>query len=317
MEQVLKMLPIRIAEQLDQVPPHQLLEIEEIRIRMNRPIEIAIKGSPQFLPYIVKGEDCIHLMNKISHFSIYTMEEELKRGYVTISGGHRIGLAGKVILENGAVKAIRDVSSFNIRVAREKIGIADRLTSYIFDDGWLHTMIIGPPQTGKTTLLRDFARIISGGDSAFSPSKVGIVDERSEIAGSVNGVPQLTFGPRVDVLDACPKAEGMMMMIRSMSPEILVVDEIGRKEDCDAILEAIHAGIKLFMTTHGNSLTEVRNRPILKPLIEMGIFQRYIELTRLDGPGTITSIKNESGIEMNRFQYGLARHNKLLIQSDR
>jgi stage III sporulation protein AA len=297
-DQVLKMLPNRIAEQLEQLPPFQLNEMEEIRIRINRPIEIAVKGKPQFLPYIVKSEDALHLLNKISHFSIYTLEEELRRGYITISGGHRIGLAGKVILENGSVKAIRDISSFNVRVAREKIGIADSLTPYIYEDGWLHTMIIGPPQTGKTTLLRDFARIISGGAQTYPPLKVGIVDERSEIAGSVNGVPQLSFGPRVDVLDACPKAEGMMMMIRSMSPDILVVDEIGRKEDVDSIMEAIHAGIKLFMTTHGNSLEEVKNRPILRPLIEMGIFQRFIELSRLKGPGTITSIKDENGIDI-------------------
>lgn len=304
MDRVIKMLPVRIAEQLQQLPPHQLNEMEEIRIRINRPIEVSVAGLPKFLPYVVNGEDCVHLLNKISHFSIYTLEEELKRGYVTVSGGHRIGLAGKVILENGVVKAIRDVSSFNIRIAREKIGIADKLLPYIYENGWRHTMIIGPPQTGKTTLLRDIARIISGGDSTLPPSKVGIVDERSEIAGSVDGVPQLTFGPRVDVLDACPKAEGMMMMIRSMSPDVLIIDEIGRKEDCDAIMEAIHAGIKLIMTTHGNSLLEVQNRPILKPLIDTGIFHRYIELTRGDGPGTITSIKNERGMNISQFSNG-------------
>ncbi len=130
-------------------------------------------------------------MNKISHFSIYTLEEELKRGYVTIAGGHRIGLAGKVILENGQVKAIRNISSFNIRIAKEKIGIAESLIPYLYKGQWLHTMIIGPPQTGKTTLLRDIARIISSGYESLelAPFKVGIVDERSEIAGSVNGDP--------------------------------------------------------------------------------------------------------------------------------
>ena len=140
----------------------------------------------------------------------------------------------------------------------------------IYTENWLHTMIIGPPQTGKTTLLRDIARIISSGDDngKFQASKVGIVDERSEIAGCVAGMPQMTFGPRLDVMDACPKAEGMMMMIRSMSPDVLIVDEIGRSEDAEAIMEAVNAGIKLIMTTHGESLDEIKKRPILKTILE-------------------------------------------------
>ncbi|MDP4169132.1 MAG: stage III sporulation protein AA, partial [Bacillota bacterium] len=177
---------------------------------------------------------------------------------------------------------------------------ADAVMPFIRNEGWLHTMIIGAPQTGKTTLLRDIARIISTGNSnmGFQASKVGIVDERSEIAGCINGIPQLTFGHRVDILDACPKAEGMMMMIRSMSPEVLVVDEIGRKEDAEAIMEAVHAGISLVMTTHGNSLTEINKRPSLKEIIDRGIFQRFIILSRKRGPGTITHIVNGTGQEL-------------------
>ena len=220
---VFSYLPKTISEQMNKIPPTMLNEIEEIRVRVNRPLEVSSKGLVQFFPYTVQPEDAFHLLNKISHHSIYALEEELKRGYITIEGGHRIGLAGKVILEEGRVKAIRDVSSFNIRIAREKIGIARKIEKDIYTGNWLHTMIVGPPQTGKTTLLRDIARIISGGDSHSQRKamKVGIVDERSEIAGCVQGVPQMTFGPRVDVLDACPKAEGMMMMIRSMSPDVL------------------------------------------------------------------------------------------------
>src|SRR5690606_30685159 len=126
--------------------------------------------------------------------------EELKRGYITIEGGHRVGLAGKVILENGQVKGLRHLSSYNIRVAREKIGISKPLLPYLFETRWMHTMIIGPPQTGKTTLLRDLARLVSTGDDErnIHSHKVVIVDERSEMAGCVNGIPQLTFGPRID-----------------------------------------------------------------------------------------------------------------------
>lgn len=302
METILHFLPKNIADLISQIPPNQKDDLEEIRIRINRPIEITLKGAPRFLSYIIQPEDAFHLMNKISHFSIYTLEEELKRGYITVSGGHRIGLAGKVILEEGKVKAIRDIASFNIRIAREKVGIAESIVPFLFQGSWMHSMIIGPPQTGKTTMLRDLARIISSGDhlNHIAASKVGIVDERSEIAGCVNGVPQLTFGHRLDVLDACPKAEGMMMMIRSMSPDVLIVDEIGRKEDAEAIQEAIHAGIRLIMTTHGTSLEEIRKRPSLRDIIDQGIFQRFIVLSRASGPGTITHILDSTGKELTQ-----------------
>ncbi|KIY21957.1 MULTISPECIES: stage III sporulation protein AA [Mesobacillus] len=302
MNDILSFLPKRIAERLNEVPPNDIDGIEEIRIRINRPLEITVRGKPNFLPYIVHPEDAVQLLNKLGHFSMYTLEEELKRGYITVAGGHRVGLAGKVILENGSVKAIRDISSFNFRIAREKIGIADPLLPYLYQNSWKHTMIVGPPQTGKTTLLRDIARIISSGipEKKVPPLKAGIVDERSEIAGCVKGVPQLTFGPRVDILDSCPKAEGMMMMIRSMSPDVLVVDEIGRKEDAEAILEAVNAGIKLIMTTHGESLLDIQKRPTLKPILDMGIFDRFVVLGRITGPGTIISICDGSGKEIRQ-----------------
>lgn len=303
-DSVLSFLPKTISNQIKKIPPNELREIEEIRVRINRPLEISYNGTARFFPYIVQQEDALNLLNKISKFSIYALEEELRRGYITIEGGHRVGLAGKVILEESKVKAIRDISSFNIRIAKEKIGIAKQIITDIYKNNWLHTMIIGSPQTGKTTLLRDIARIISSGDETnrLKAAKVGIVDERSEIAGCVSGIPQMTFGPRIDVLDACPKAEGMMMMIRSMSPDVLVVDEIGRKEDSEAILEAVNAGIKLIMTTHGESLEEIRNRPSLKRILNESIFERFIILSRDNGPGTITSVLDKNG---SRLKYGM------------
>ncbi|MGJ7912057.1 stage III sporulation protein AA [Neobacillus sp. LXY-1] len=301
METILNFLPKKIVSLLHQIPPAQIEALEEIRIRIGRPIELTMRGAPHFLTNIVEPEDAFQLMNKISHHSIYALEEELKRGYITVSGGHRIGLAGKVILEDGKVKAITDISSFNIRIAREKVGIADSILPFLFEGKWKNTMIIGPPQTGKTTLLRDIARFISTGSVQLGipACKVGIVDERSEIAGCVNGIPQMTFGNRVDVLDACPKAEGMMMLIRSMSPDVLIVDEIGRMEDAAAIQEAVHAGIQLMMTTHGSSLEEIKCRPTLKEILSQGIFQRFVVLSRKTGPGTITHILDEMGKDMN------------------
>lgn len=301
MEAIYRFLPLTITEQLRCLPSSALIEAEEIRLRINRPVEVTSNGSPVFLPYLFSAKDAIQLMDNLSGHSIYTLDEELRRGYVTVEGGHRVGLAGKVILENGHVKALRSFSSFNIRIAREKIGAAEPLIPMLFEEGWKHTMIIGAPMTGKTTLLRDLARIISGGHRSLGipPLTVGIVDERSEIAGCVDGVPNLQFGPRVDVLDACPKAEGMMMMIRSLSPDVLVVDEIGRSEDREAILEAANAGITLMMTTHGKDLNEIQKRPLLKEIIEHQIFDRFVELSNSGRPGTVFSVRDGIGKEVD------------------
>ncbi|WP_027407757.1 stage III sporulation protein AA [Anoxybacteroides tepidamans] len=297
MQAIIEMLPKTIADALSRLPSSWGEDIEEIRIRVQRPLEIIVKGIPHFLPYEVTTEDSVHLLSKLSGYSIYAMDEELRRGFITVQGGHRVGLAGKVITESGNVKAIRHVTSFNIRIARQKIGIADRLVPYVYNGRWCNTMIIGSPQTGKTTLLRDIARMISNGipTKKIPSKKVGIVDERSEIAGCVKGIPQFDLGNRVDVLDACPKAEGMMMMIRSMSPDVLVVDEIGRSEDSEALLEAVHAGVSVFTTVHGKDWNDVSKRPTLRFMIEQRIFTRFIELTNEKGPGTVHRIIDENG----------------------
>ncbi|WP_409301612.1 stage III sporulation protein AA [Peribacillus sp. SCS-155] len=297
METVLALMPKKIKEILRTLPAVLADHMEEIRIRIGRPLEIAIAGEPRFLPCIVDSEDAAQLLSHLSQFSLYTLEEELKRGYITIAGGHRVGLAGKVILENGAVKAIRDISSFNIRIARQKIGAADSIIPHIYTADYHHTLIVGAPQTGKTTMLRDIARFISSGskDGKITARKVGVVDERSEIAGCVYGIPQLTFGPRIDVLDSCPKAEGMMMLIRSMSPEVLVADEIGRIEDAAAVMEAVNAGIKLIISVHGHSVDDVKNRPNLAALFQQRVFERFIVMKLDNSYGRSFQILNQNG----------------------
>lgn len=303
MQAVFDLLPKTFVHAIQSLPiASQFATMEEIRIRIHRPLEVIVSGRSYICPHVVQIEEGIELLNKLSQYSLYTIEEELKKGYITIQGGHRVGLAGKVITEDGKVKAIRHITSFNIRMARQQIGIADPLLPYLYDGRWLNTVIIGAPQTGKTTLLRDIARMISIGikERHIPSKKVGIVDERSEIAGCVKGIPQFTFGYRVDVLDACPKAEGMMMMIRSMSPDVLVVDEIGSEADCTAILEAVHAGVGLFMTAHGRHLDDMMKRPSLRPIIEQAVFERFVELTNIGRPGTIQTIRDQNGRDIYR-----------------
>ncbi|ARK31407.1 stage III sporulation protein AA [Halalkalibacter krulwichiae] len=297
---VAEILPVTIREVIKRLEPMTVERTEEIRLRVGRPLEVIAGGIPYYPStldklYIVSADDAKFLLNQLSQYSMYAFEEELRRGFITIKGGHRVGLAGKVVLDRGQVKTLRDISSFNIRIARQTIGVAERLISHLYDQRWLNTLFIGAPQTGKTTLLRDVARLISVGmpSKKIPPLKVGIVDERSEIAASMKGVPQLELGPRVDVLDGCPKAEGMMMLIRSMSPDVIVVDEIGRDEDVYAVQEALHAGVKVMTTAHGISLEDIERRPAMKSLLDIKAFERCVELTRTDRAGIIRRIRNQ------------------------
>lgn len=308
MTSVTQILPQSIRSYIESLPPAIFNHLEEIRIRQDRPLEVITSKDSGFVhrttkqltkykeeAYCPTQLDCEKMINLISRHSLYAMEEELRRGYITLNGGHRVGLAGKVIVEDGKVKAIRDITSFNVRFARAVLGVGKNLLPFVFHDKKVENLlIVSPPQCGKTTLIRDLARLASTGTENTPPYKVGIIDERSEIAGCLHGVPQHDVGPRTDVLDSCPKAEGMMMMIRSMSPEILIVDEIGREEDSRAVFEAIFAGIHLFTTAHGLSLEDLCQRPTLSKLMKEKVFTRIFLLSRRTGPGTVEAIYNQS-----------------------
>ncbi|WP_010274069.1 stage III sporulation protein AA [Paenibacillus senegalensis] len=310
-ESVLSVLSHHLKLVIRQLSAAELSELEELRIRQNRPLEIISRGRSRFLTadgtvtdepgkaYHPTSEDCAKLLDLLTNHSVYSYEEELKRGFITISGGHRVGLAGRTVLEQGQVKLLREISSFNIRIARERTGCASQLLPLLSDARGGSILLVSPPQHGKTTMLRDLARSISGGYTCgqirVPGRKVGIIDERSEIAACVKGVPTFDVGPRTDVLDHCPKAEGMMMMIRSMSPEVLIVDELGRDEDAAAVHEAIHAGIQVLATAHAASLGDIEKRPGLRTLYESRAFSRYIVLRKLQDKVRVAAAFDESG----------------------
>mgnify|MGYP005844007141 CR=1 FL=1 len=281
--------------------------MEEIRLRQERPLIICLNDRDIFIgregsltcnageAYVVTSSDMERLVHLVSGSSLYALEEELKNGFITLPGGHRVGITGKTVLEGGKVKTLKYLSGCNIRISREIKGSAAAVIPYVIDikgGGIYHTLLVSPPRCGKTTILRDIVRQISNGVSelCFPGMTVGLVDERSEIAGCYRGIPQRDVGVRTDVLDGCPKAEGMMMLLRSMGPQVIAVDEIGRREDVEALEEVLNAGVKILATAHGSSLGELAERPVLGEMIRCKMIERYIIIGRSRGVGTIEDI---------------------------
>ena len=238
-------------------------------------------------------------MEYIANYSLYAYEEELKQGYLTVRGGHRIGVAGKIIMDGNRISSVRYISFLNVRLSHERKGCADPIMPYVFENGELcHCMIISPPGCGKTTLLRDLVRQVSNGSTWCEGQTVGVVDERSEIGGSYLGVPQNDLGIRTDVLDCCPKAAGMMMLIRSMSPRVIAVDEIGDYEDIRAIEAVLNCGCRILATVHGNSIEDIEKKPLLKRFLTEKIFQRYVILGSREAVGSLKGIFDERGTRL-------------------
>ncbi|WP_425061374.1 hypothetical protein SCACP_19460 [Sporomusa carbonis] len=304
-EHIYPVLPPGIVQLIMSLPPSVLTKITEIRLRANQPlllvldlhdIMVAESGhvSGESQAYRCSRDDLIKTFQLICKNSVYAFEQELRLGYLTINGGHRVGLAGQVTTFDGTIKALKNISSLNIRLAREVPGCADNIIPFVVAGGRriLNTLIISPPRCGKTTILRDLLRQLSTGKPALSiPGvQVGLVDERSEIAACQNGIPSVDLGPRVDVLDACPKASGLLMLIRSMAPDVVATDELGRAEDADAVREAVHAGVSVIATAHSRTVKELGQRPHISELVKQKFFERYVILSGRLGPGTVEEI---------------------------
>ncbi len=306
LDEVLNLLPPNLRQMLSELPPAVKETVEEIRIRQGRPLMLGLAQGDCYVSekgavasclseaYVVNPKDVERVTQLVSRSSLYALEEELRNGFITLPGGHRVGITGKVLTDQGMVKNIKYISGFNFRISRAVKGVADRLLPYLIspEGRFFHTVLVSPPRCGKTTLLRDLIRRLSEGipELGFPGINVGVVDERSEIAGCYRGIPQRDIGPRTDVLDACPKAAGMMMLLRSMGPSVIATDEIGRQEDVAALEEVLNAGVKVLTTVHGSSLEELADRPALRYLFKIKAIQRFVLLGRSKGVGTVEDI---------------------------
>lgn len=274
----------------------QFDDLQEIRLRAGYPVILFYRGKERILSVRVTQQNIRETLDYVSNYSLYAYENELKQGFITIEGGHRVGMAGQVLLEGGQVKNLKQISSINIRISHEIINCADKLFPYItYNKQMYHTLIISPPRCGKTTILRDLIRQISDGNKWVKGCTVGVVDERSELAGCYKGIPQNHMGMRTDVLDGCPKAEGLLMLIRSMSPQVVAVDEIGAAEDVQAIKYAMHCGCKMLATVHGDSIDEIRKKPLFEQMMREQCFERYVVLHNRKNIGEVAGIYDKQG----------------------
>ena len=247
--------------------------IEEIRIRVQKPIILKVRYEDVVLNHIVDQREILQTLEKICENSIYAYKNQICEAFITVKGGHRVGITGTAVEENGKIINLKYVTSLNFRIARQVLNCSNKIIKEILDlenHTIFTTLIVSPPGKGKTTILRDTIRRISNGmeNLNFKGKTCGVVDERGEIAAMYKGIPQNDVGMRTDVIENVSKYKGMKILIRTMAPEIIACDEIGSKEDVEAIKEATTAGIKGIFTMHGRNIEDVKNNKEIYQLIE-------------------------------------------------
>lgn len=282
--EILEYFPLHIKNELSKYINSN--KLEEIRVRNQRPIILKCNNVLIKTQYFVKTEDILEIMQKITENSLYSYQKQISEGYITLKGGHRVGISGNVVMENEKVININYIYSLNFRIANEIIGVSNEVFKTIYNDGnILNSLILSPPGAGKTTLLRDLIRNLS------EYKTVGVVDERGEIAAMYKNSPQNDLGVQVDILNNIPKSIGMKMLIRSMAPEVICADEIGTKEDIEAIKYAVTSGVKGIFTAHGDNIETLKKNLILKELLQENLIEMLIILDK-ENRKNIKYIKN-------------------------
>lgn len=289
--QAIQALPPRLRREALSLPEGERARAEELRLRAGWPMTVLLEGRERPLggPPVECGE-LERLVEIASGASLHAVLDQIRRGYLTVEGGHRIGLCGTAVLREGEIHALRAISSADLRIARQVRGAAAPVLDRLCPGGCLSdTLILAPPGLGKTTLLRDLIRSVSEGEGC-APLRVALADERGEVAAMYNGVPQLEVGRRTDVAEGCPKAQGLMLLLRAMNPQVLAVDEITAPEDVRALTAAAGCGVTLLATAHGEGRAGLERRPLYRPLLEEGLF-RFLVRVRREGERRIYAIE--------------------------
>ena len=290
-DEILKVLPKYISNEILRLNCSQ--NITEIRLRTKCKVILKCINNEIVLDCIATTNAILDVLLNVSKNSIYAIQNDINNGFVIIRGGHRIGVSGEVVYVDGKIKNIKNICSLNIRVAKQIYGCADKVLKSIIQNGKVNnTLIVSPPGCGKTTLIRDIVRQISNGVPSlnFKGKNVSLIDERGEIASVYEGVASLDVGVRTDIMSNVTKSTGMKMMIRSMAPDVIATDEIGKKEDIVAIKEAMLSGVSVIVTMHGDSLQDINKNKDIKELLDMNTFSKIIILSNGKVPGIVEKI---------------------------
>lgn len=267
--------------------------LTELRLRAGQAMELRGAFGSRLVGEAISQRELDELVCEMTGYSIYAREEQICRGYFTLPGGHRVGLTGVYAQGEHGIMALRQVNALCVRVAREVIGAAVPLLPHILQEGRpMSTLVLSPPGLGKTTLLRDAARLLSE-----RGLRVAVVDERDELAALDEGVPTMNLGPRCDIAGGCAKREAIGRLVRAMAPDVIVTDELGDEGDAHAVQDAVRAGVAVLASAHAAQRERASRRTALAPLLREGIFERVVLLG--GHPGHIEQVTDASGMVLN------------------